>query len=479
MKPVWLLPVLILSLLACNKEQPAFSGDYPEDIGQIVRTRCSISGCHNVHYKDSCNGLDLSNWHALFRGSNNNSVVIPFQPELSILYLLINPEFHQDHVGMMPKYGEALSDLEVLQIRNWILTGARNRAGGLRFHESPARSMIYVANQGCDLVTVFDAESKMISGTIRVGRTNSVEAPHDMFVSPDGRYLYLSFFANSMMQRFETLTGAPAGEIEFNDWGWHSMSVSGDSKFALVSHLNGDGKVCLVDLEKMQVVIKYQGGGYFIYPHGSALSHDGKLAYITCQQGNFIYKMDLSDPYNPEQTMIPLSPGTLPTPIGLHKPYEVEFSPDYSKYFVSCQGTNEIRVFSTYNDSLTDILETSGVPQLISFSPRNDLLFVTCMADSGNSSTKSSVEVFDMKTLTMVKVIDTGYQPRGLAVDDRNDVVYVANRNISPTGWTPHHTTSCGGRNGYVTLINMKTLKLEEKWFAEVSVDPYAVAIKK
>lgn len=475
---IWVYAFLFI-VAGCKRDPLSVAADYPEEVGRIIRTKCSSPACHSSTGKINSNGLDLSSWEQLYNGSYHNAVVIPYHPELSLMYALVNITDHADHDRMMPKEGSPLTPLEIMVLKNWIRDGAKNRAEALRFPENKDRDKIYVANQGCDVVTVFDAESKMIMGVIPVGKTNSIESPHDMFVSPDGKHLYISFFANSMIQRYETATGLFDGEIALGDWGWHSMSVSGDSRFALVSHLNGDGKVVLLDLQKMETVVKYQGSGYFIYPHGSAMNLNGSLAYITAQQGNFIYKMDITQPLNPEQSMITLDPTETPSPMGIYKPYEVEFSPDYQSYYVSCQGTNEIRIFQTSNDSLTGIIKTPGVPQLMAFSIKEPYMFVTCMEDSANLSTHSSVAVINIQTKQLIKSIETGYQPRGLAVDDKSGFVYVANRNISGTGWTPHHTTSCGERNGYITLINMKTLELEMNWQAEVSVDPYSVAIRK
>lgn len=40
-----------------------------------------------------------------------------------------------------------------------------------------------------------------------------------------------------------------------------------------------------------------------------------------------------------------------------------------------------------------------------------------------------------------------------------------------------HHASSCNGRNGYVTAIDLNTLQLVPEFKAEVSVDPYGYSI--
>ncbi|MFM7822433.1 MAG: YncE family protein, partial [Bacteroidota bacterium] len=102
----------------------------------------------------------------------------------------------------------------------------------------------------------------------------------------------------------------------------------------------------------------------------------------------------------------------------------------------------------------------------------NKLLFVSC--EVGNS-----VTVIDMDALTHVKDIFVGFQPHGLAVDEAEGVVYVANRNTSTSGGPiPHHTSSCGGRNGYLTMIDLNTLNLVSGFKMELSVDPYSVFVR-
>ena len=52
-----------------------------------------------------------------------------------------------------------------------------------------------------------------------------------------------------------------------------------------------------------------------------------------------------------------------------------------------------------------------------------------------------------------------GFQPHGIAVDEDHDVVYVANLNYDG-GVAPHHQSNCGGKDGYVTIIDMNTKQL-------------------
>lgn len=131
------------------------------------------------------------------------------------------------------------------------------------------------------------------------------------------------------------------------------------------------------------------------------------------------------------------------------------------------------------NDSLLAVIPVGVYPQEMSASSSMPYLFVTCMEDDvtfpGN---RGSVYVIDYNTMSVVKSINTGWQPHGIAVDDAKNVVYVVNRNATTGGPAPHHTTDCAGRDGYLTLIDLNTLELVPNFKTELSVDPYSAAVR-
>jgi DNA-binding beta-propeller fold protein YncE len=95
---------------------------------------------------------------------------------------------------------------------------------------------------------------------------------------------------------------------------------------------------------------------------------------------------------------------------------------------------------------------------------------------------RGSIAVIDISSNTFVTSIYSGHQPHGIALDDSKNLVFVANRNKSSDGPAPHHSGGCGGRNGYMTFINMTSLTLFQEGGSdkkvEVSVDPYSVAVR-
>ena len=108
-------------------------------------------------------------------------------------------------------------------------------------------------------------------------------------------------------------------------------------------------------------------------------------------------------------------------------------------------------------------------------------MFVSCSEDHNtNPQARGSVYVINYNTLQTVKILTNHFfQPHDLAVDDKQGILIVASRNVSTAGPPPHHVSTCGGRNGFLRIVDLNTLNFEENFRTEVSVDPYSIAIKK
>ena len=456
--------------------------DYPENIAKIVLTKCAVSGCHNDISKDAAAGLSLTSWENMMQGSRGGAVVIPYNHQQSTLFLFTNTflDIGASVIPTMPAGGTPLSKEEVISLRDWIDMGAPDKGGMIKFSDNPNRKKFYVTNQGCDIVAVFDQETGLIMRYIDVGRSSQIESPHMVKISPDKQYWYVVFTAGNVIQKYRTSDDTFVGEINIGLGNWNTFTITSDSKKAFIVDWNSNGVIAYVNLDNMSLIQKYQGSGLYIFPHGIALHPLNKILYITSQTGNYIYKIDINNPAFPEEEKIVLEPGQLPNNTSSLDPHEIVISPDGTKYYVTCQKSNEVRVFDISNDNLITVIPTGGYPQEMSFSTTTDYLFVSCTNDiTTYPGHTGSVSVINYQTNTFIKSIKTGYQPHGIAVDDNKNLVYVTHRNIDSNGLPPHHTTSCGGRNGYLTVIDLNTLELAPGKKVELSVDPYFIDIRK
>lgn len=454
---------------------------YPKEIANIMLTRCATPGCHNDKSYQAAGGLNLISWDKLFEGYGNNAAVIPYSSRLSTLVYYINsfPDIGLTLTPLMPLGGTPLSRDEVQLVKIWIDNGAYNENGFVKFSDNPNRRKIYLTNQGCDLVTVFDAETKLAMRYVNVGATPAVEAPHNVKVSPDKKNWYVVFIGGTKFQKFDASTDNLITSLDIGSGNWNTFAISSDSKTAYIVDWSSNGTIVIADLATMTEKQRYQGAGVLSEPHGSYINKANTTLYITAQKGNFIYKIDVKNINNPEFNQVLLAAGEQPNNTSKYDPHEIVFTPDENYYFLTCQKSNEVRAFNASNDNLVAVIPVGVYPQEMAISANKDYLFVTCSDDNLSFPGKQgSVAIINYKTFALVKKIYTGTQPHGIAVDENSGKVLVAHRNITASGPAPHHAALCSGRNGNVTAIDINTLELVEGFNVEVSVDPYSLAVR-
>ena len=471
-----ILVCLLNFLFSCKKDPsiPVF-GDYPNEVGKIIANKCATPGCHNNSSYQAAANLNLSSFKTLFQGSSNGSPVIPFRSDFSSLCYFINTYSDLGPINnpSMPVNGAVLSKEEVNTIKTWVNQGAPDINGNIMWADNPNRKKYYVLNQGCDVVTVFDANTQLPMRYITVGnKTNTPELPHMIKISPDGQYWYVVFVANTILQKYKTSDDSFVGEINLgNDQNWNTITISNDSKKAYCVSWQASSRLAIIDIEHM-VLLHNVGGGNFSDAHGVALNSSNDTIYITRQTGNYIYKIDTALNNGFQEVSLD---GNLPNQTSSLDPHEITFSPDGTKYFVSCQKSNEVRVMNTNNDALLHTISTGQYPLEFAKSIIRNKLYVTCENDPGTSNTLGSVTVIDMTTYQSSNY-HVGYQPHGIAIDETNGYLIVANRNILSNGPAPHHTGVCG-RNGFVNYFDINTMQLLSKK-TEVASDPYSVIVR-
>lgn len=475
-----MLFVFLFSACRYDKALPDYKG-YPSEIGKIMVNKCASAGCHNEASKEAAGGLSLETWDKLFEGGRTSASVIPYRHDFSIACYYINtyPDLGFTLKPVMPYNKTPLSHDEVAAIEKWIDAGAPNDRGFVKFSDNPNRRKFYVANQGCDVVTVFDAETLLPMRYITIGNSGAIESSHDIKVSEDGKFWYVLFTNGRFFQKFSTETDQLVGQADLGpvQKNWNTFTFSSDGTKAYLIDYENNADIAEVNLNTMAVTHNIG----FNNPHGCCMSPDGNYLYVTQQVGSSkIYKILASDFSNITEINLYNSP-----PSQSLNSHQIDFAPDGSKYYVTCQGTSEIRVMSS-NDAFITSIPVGPFPTEMEFSESKNLLFVTCEDDTLSFPGKrGSVAVIDVLTDMQVSwsPIYSGHQPHGLEVDDANNLVYVANRNVVSGGPAPHHTAVCGGKNGYITFIDINSHSLLKSSSGsdkkiEVSVDPYEIGIR-
>lgn len=468
------LVVIASVFTACLKDkyETPFESGYPDDVNAIIIKKCATAGCHNT--TTASGGLDFSTYDKMLKGNGTGAVVVPFRIDHSTLLFFTNTDSTQGTVlkPTMPVNAPPLTKAEYNILKNWIANGAPFKDGTIPFSGNPTRKKFYVVNQGCDLLSVFDADNRVIMRYYDVGLEKNIsETPHKVIVSPDGKFFLVAFLNADVIQMFSTVDESLIANIPIGDGisgNWNTLTISSDSKKAYSVDYDG-GRIAYIDLVNKTSATT---GSFGSQLHGIALNATDDTLYVTQDQGNKLYIIPVHDSTQyDDRNLRSLYPGT-----GILKIHEIVFSPDRSKYFISCQNINQVWAFNAFNNQLLHVFDVAALPLEMAFSESTNKLFVTCQEATTFADWKGALEVLDYVNMTTVTTVKVGWQPHGVAVDDVKGLVYVTNRNVSIDGPTPHHTTNCG-RNGSLSTIDLHTLQVLPG-SPELSSDPYQVSIR-
>lgn len=485
-KVVFFAFVLTFALINSCKRDPYIvpaSTDYPSDIAYLMLTKCATTGCHNDASYKACANLNLSGWDKLFKGSNSGSTVIPYRADFSSLMYFINTysDLGPQNNPTMPQNGEPLSRADVMRLRDWINSGAPDKSGNVRFADNPDRKKFYVVNQGCRVVTVFDAQTLLPMRYIDIAdASEQTTSPHQVKISPDGQYWYICYIGGSYIKKFRASDDSYVGKIWVGNASWNTMAITPDGKFMFAVDWSTQGRVVKCDLNALKMV---DSTNLQYTPHGSCISPDGAHVYITATAANFIYKISIDSLSQPSMYNYVFLDNLGMYATNKYNPHETMFSPDLQTYYVTCSGNNNgtggdpsVKIFKASNDSMIASVSMASGAYEMSISADKNLLFVSSFDGPVFNHYQGRITVINTLTNTWVKDISTGSQPHGLAVDDINGLVYVANRNTN-SSTPPHHSSLCSGYNGNVVFIDLSTLQLTGKK-VELSNDPYSVNIR-
>lgn len=479
LKTKYFISLIIILFIAC-KHKPAditINSGYPKEVGSIILGKCAVAGCHNNTSYKGAGSLNLTTWNKMFEGGSIGACVIPFRSDFSTLcyYTNIDTNLGVTLLPTMPVNATPLNTQEYLTLKDWIEKGAPNNKGIVKFTGNPKRKKIYITNQLCDVVTVFDANSLLQMRYIDVGHLPTEEFPYGINVSPDKQNWYVSFFTpKQVVQKYSAEDDQFLNDIYIGSGNWLNFTITQDSRYGFFADHNKNGKIAYVDLQNSKLLATYKG---INYPTNIALNEAFNKMYVGCLQGNYVYDIDITEPLKPEIKELPID-GTNNIIKG-NSLNPVDLKVINEKCYIACSQSKDIRVVDILTGKLETIIPIKTNPSRISISKKRKLLFVSCPDDTKTfPGNRGSIIVIDTKTNTEIKRIDSGYQPFGIAVDDEQDIVTVVNANISPEGDEPHHSSDCEGRNGNVTFIDMSTLELVYKSGSEVAVYPFGVATR-
>jgi len=116
-----------------------------------------------------------------------------------------------------------------------------------------------------------------------------------------------------------------------------------------------------------------------------------------------------------------LSAQSAPDAGGYPSPVDLALSPDNTRLYVVCEGTDELAVVDPVKLSVVGRVRVGHVPRGIAASADGKRIYVT-------NSWADTVTEIDTVTLAVTRTLSAGFEPTGLALDLRGQALYVANR---------------------------------------------------
>ncbi|MGH3846918.1 MAG: YncE family protein, partial [Gemmatimonadales bacterium] len=328
---------------------------------------------------------------------------------------------------------------------------------------------VFVASEGNDRIALvrFGPSGATVERERKIGSNpTELAGPHGLFVSPDGKWYYVSTAhgtPNGALYKFSTANDSQAGRVELGRFP-ATVQVAPNGHYAWVVNFNlyGDmvpSSVSVVYTDKMLEVRRIPT---CVMPHGSRLSPDGSRQYSACMMNDALVEIDAN-------TMVvarnfALKKGSehgMTGPVGPMTMGGVSCSPTWAQpsvdgrtVWVACNKSNdlvEIDVQSwtmrrripagegIYNlaaspdgrlvvgtnkkgksvsvieaatgKELARIPTTRRVPSGLVISPDSRYAFVT---QEGVGAEPGAVDVIDLRSLEKVASVDVGQQAGGI-----------------------------------------------------------------
>lgn len=492
-----ILSFLLLSLTiayvisACKPTKNEIpDGGFPTEIANILVAKCAVSGCHNSASYTNANNLRLDSWEAVFKGSSSGAVVVPYGPQYSSLLYFVNTDSTRGVVAgpTMPLSDATtkrplLTSEEYNALKNWIANGAPDKNGNVAFaSDADTRQKIYITQQGADEIAVVDGKSHLVMRYISIGtNAGTLESPHSIRMSADGTNAYVAFLGGFSVQKIDVKEDKVLSSFFMGYGAWNILFLAPADTAMVISNWQGNGSLAYLNAVGMnQYKNMYSAGSLLVYPHGIASNRSFDTFWVTAQYGNCIYKLSSSQLLYKKISLdgnpaVAASSSDATSP----DPHEIVMTPDYSRYFVTCSSSHQVKVLTTFNDSVIATIPVGLNPQEIAISKTRPYIFVTCTEDvSSFAGMKGSVYAINYNTLEVTKIDGDFYQPHAITVDDQNASIYVVSTNASPTGPLPHHGIPTKGRAGWYSVIDLNTFEPVTRYRYQVLELPYSAAVR-
>ena len=302
---------------------------------------------------------------------------------------------------------------------------------------------VYVTNSKGDDVTIIDAVTMKVIGSIKTG-----DNPHGLITSPDRRTLYISVEGTDELISVDVATNQVKSRVKVGR-APNEVSITRDGRFVFVPARN-DATVDVVDTAAMKVVERLKTPAM---PHNTYVSADGSHLYVGSMSGS---RMTIFDTTTRKQ-LAEIAPGDWVRPIALRRdetlayvalsklhgfavvdlkqqivirrvelpklptgteipPYDtlthgLALTPDERELYVTSMAGKAVYAFSVPDLKQLAKIDVGRFPNWISINPDGRLVWVSNQLDD-------SVSAIDTRTKKVVATIPVGHEPKRLLVVD-------------------------------------------------------------
>lgn len=433
---------------------------YSKHIQPIFNNNCLTGGCHNS--TSAASALILRSWNDLFRGSKSGAVVVSGNAFMSHLMTVVNTDTTISPVSspQMPLGRDPLPTDQIGLLARWIDEGAKNDGGELPFASQPS-GMVLASNQSADLVAIVDIQTNLVMRYVKVGSQVShsiLGAPHHVRVDRQAKYFYVTLIQAQELWKFSAVTFEFLGKVAVPPFPADVILTPGGDTAYVTNFSTLPQIAAMVDTRTMQVIKTFTTPGalqpFVSFSHGGLLSHDGKFLYTINQGSGNLTRIEL---INNAMDIIALD--TAGNPTSNTQPYLADESADGTRIYVSCYGTDEVRVI----DVTADPMRATRIIPVGSRAPSRPL-HVRISPDGRYvvSANQGSDDVTIIRTSDFSRdtsILDVGRQPHGVEFSPDGKYLYVTCENRIEA-IPPHHPTIGSKGTSFIAVIDFPARRI-------------------
>jgi YVTN family beta-propeller protein len=241
----------------------------------------------------------------------------------------------------------------------------------------PRGPRVYVSNEDSNDISIIDALTDEVAGTIFVGKR-----PRGIRLSPDGKRIFVA------------LSGSPKEPPgAARDAGRPPADRAADG-------------IAIVDVAEAKLLRSIPSGKD---PECFDFSPDGKLLYVSNEEAA-------------QATVIEVSTGRIVQTIALdEEPEGVTMKPAGDVVYVTSEAANKVFAIDTKDNTVKATIETGPRPRAVAFTPDGARGFIT--EEQGSSITV--VDAKKHKPLSHIKLEGTTHKPMGAIASSDGKTIYV------------------------------------------------------